>query len=279
MSISKNSKSQVPKLFMVLALMLTFSLFAGDAWCKYYDFSFTPLDTTALIVNMGDIAEFYVDFTNVGTQDDSYMFYCNTVEEVPIWSASGCFEDVCWGNATHEPVPFASGETDHMHVQVITPPGSPITPLIPVAIDCYLQAVSETTGRAKIVYFTVSIEEDLGIRVMIYTNQNHYKVGDDLIINLRIVNLGPAKGADTYVAFLHGTSVYFFQQNGILSTEVAPYTGGRLYPSQYVDDEVILTVQLNAPLGLDQLVLASVMTDPGTTNLISVLSITTITFE
>ena len=273
MSNSKNSKALTPAVFIVLASVVTLCLHAGPAWSKDYDFSFTPLDITALKVDPGDMVDFYVDFKNEGDQDDSYMFYCGAIDAEYPWMALGCFEDVCWGSETYNPVDFASGETDHMHAQVITPSDPTGT------IDAFLKATSQTTGISKTVYFTVSTEESPAIRVMIYANQDQYKVGDDLVVNLRIVNLGLRQTADTYVALLTDTLAYFFQKTGILSTDVAPYTAFEVYPSEHVSDEVIISVPLTIPLGLDYLILASVIADGGTTVLLSEISHTVITFE
>ncbi|MBU1625782.1 hypothetical protein KKB18_00255 [bacterium] len=273
----KNSKVKLSAL-IILASLTILSMCTKPALSRDYDFSLTLSSlSSAIKVEPASIVDFYVEFKNDGTMDDSFMFYCNMYgSDLPMGlMATGCFEDVCWGDQTYQPEPFAAGESEEIHVQIYTPETPTGT------FDAFLKVESEGGGITKMVNFTISTLENPMLHILIYTNQNTYQVGDNLMINLRTVNFGLNQNADTYAVLVSGENAFFFKLREFLqlSTEPGPYTRNIFYGPEFVDDATILDFPLESDLGVDQLTLGAAMADVGTANLITDVSVATIYFE
>jgi hypothetical protein len=277
MSKSKHTKIHASTVFMSLAFLLCLTFIAGSLEARDFDFKLSHKGGSVLSVFPGAQADFYIDFKNIGTSEDSYKFYCNLTKTTANWFVQGCFDfkGVCWGNETMNPETFASGAGEEVHAQITTPQ-------TPGTIDGYLKVVSQTTGTSKIVFFTVTTETSPAIRTLIYTNKDHYMVGDNLTLNLRTVNIGNNQSADTYLAVLNGPMAFFFKKGSgslELSEEVAPYTSNMMYFSGAVSDEEILSIPLTSSLGVNSLIFASVMANAGTADILSEISVSVVTFE
>jgi len=264
-------------LYVVLASLFCFTIFASSLEARDYDFSLEMKGDSALILFPGATADFYVDFENSGDMEDSYMFYCMPVKESLGWNIQGCFDfkGVCWGSQTMNPETFAAGAGEEVHIQIFTPQD-------PGTIDGYLKVVSEATGTSQTVYYTVSNETSPAIRTLVFTNKDHYKAGDTLVVSLRNVNLGEFQNVDTYVAVISGPTVLFFKMNRDvleLSADVGPYKRNNAYFSGVVSEEVVLSLPLETSLGIDNLIFASVMANAGTTEILTEISSTVVTFE
>jgi hypothetical protein len=266
----KSSQSIVLLALLTFALILNFTV--SSALARDYDFSLVAQDPNALKVNPGDEASFLIDFKNEGTLNDSYMFSCGKAKTGSSWDVLGCFDlrGTCWG--TSQLFDFSPGGTElaDIHIYTNTDLGT---------YDFFLKVTSQATGIAKIVYMTASNETSPAIRPMIYTNLDSYSVGDTINVNLRIVNLGDNQNADTYVAFIHGEDVYWYKRSGELSKIFGPYSSDQSYETTFVNDKNILSVPIEAPIGLDYLIIGTVMAKPGTTEIISDISTVTITFK
>lgn len=271
----KQQKSSTSIVLLVIVTIALFYASSDSLFARDYDFSLSLQAPAALKANVGDLVEFSVDFKNEGTMNDTYTYYAGSTKAITGWSLQACFDSMgtCWDPQPEgKDISYNAGGTDLVHVSVFLNTTIATT-------ECYLKVVSQATGKSKIVYMTASNEANPAIRTMIYTNLDRYSVGDEIQVHLRRVNLGDNLNADTYVAFIHGSDVYWFKRNGELTKDLGPYNADTSYETTYVDDSVILRVPITAPLGLDYLVLGTVMTTPASLNLISDISTTTITFS